>query len=238
MGFMTGLGASLLLWTACVLAGLLPRQDQASPRPSALPLQLVGVMADQGSPAGSACLIRCTALKESWRTARVGESACDVAEIREIRRDSVTIRNLATSRLELLNLSNTEPPTSAQSPPPAPVLTVSPDVVAVELAAPTVDYYVANLSDVLNSALATPHYRTSANGQRVIDGYEVAQIKGGGVVDQMGLRNGDIILDVNGQPLDGILTVMRLLGQVQNMTQTKMTVLRDGRRLTFAVNVK
>jgi type II secretory pathway component PulC len=238
MGFMTGFGATLLLWTTCLLAGLLPQQRQGPPPPSALPLQLVGLIANKESPAKSACLIRCKSLGEKWRRLEVGQNACDVAEIQEIRQDSVIIRNLRTNRLELLELSRGLASTEAQSLPPAPAVTVAPGGVVVDLAAPALDYYVANLSDVLKSALATPHYRKTDDGQRVIDGYEMGQVTGGGVVDQMGLQNGDVILDVNGQPLDGVLTVVRILGQVQNMTQTKMTVLRDGQRITFTVNVK
>jgi membrane-associated protease RseP (regulator of RpoE activity) len=222
---------------ACLLAGLFPQQRQVSSRLSALPIQLVGVMADKQSPERSACLIRCTLLGERWRKLQVGQNACDVAEIQEIRQDSITVRNLRTNRVELLELSSV-PPIGAQSPPSATVRTVAPGAMAVDLPAPAVDYYVANFSDVLKSALATPHYRGTANGQRTIDGYEIDGITGGGVVDQVGLRNGDVILEVNGQSLDGLLTVVRLLGQLQNMTQTKMTVLREGQRLTFTVNVK
>jgi general secretion pathway protein C len=110
--------------------------------------------------------------------------------------------------------------------------------VTVDLPAQSVEHYLANLPDLLNAASATPRYRDVANGQRVIEGFEIDRIKPGGIVEQMGLRNGDVILELNGEKLDSLVTVMRLFGQAQSMPQAKMTVLRNGQRLTFVFNRK
>ena len=56
-------------------------------------------------------------------------------------------------------------------------------------------------------------------------------MKAGGAADQLGLRNGDVVQEVDGQALDGMATVMRLFGQIQTLPRVKVTVLRDGRKL-------
>ncbi|MCK7510122.1 MAG: PDZ domain-containing protein [Desulfobacterales bacterium] len=45
----------------------------------------------------------------------------------------------------------------------------------------------------------------------MIDGFTVTQVKPSGAAERLGLRTGDVILDVNGQVLDGMPTVMRLV---------------------------
>ena len=63
-------------------------------------------------------------------------------------------------------------------------------------------------------------------------------MKAGGAADQLGLRNGDVIQEVNGQLLDGMPTVMRLFEQIQTLPQMKVAVLRNGQKLTFVLNTK
>jgi type II secretory pathway component PulC len=118
------------------------------------------------------------------------------------------------------------------------VLSRSSDVVTIELPEASVTHYLANLPELLGSARATPRYRHTGFGQQTIEGFEIDQIKTGGVVEQMGLKNGDVILDLNGQPLDSLASVIRLFGQAQGMTQSRLTILRNGQRMTFVLNRK
>jgi len=237
MGMMAGFGLGLLAWAIGLPVAHFPQQMQDPLPISTLPLHLVGVIVDRGAPSRSASLIDCTYPEQKRERFVAGETACDLAEIKEIRPDGVIIANLLTSRLELLTLSSEKPSTGAPPPPP-PVFAAASDLVAVDLRKESIDYYLGNLPALLESALATPHYREAANGQRSIDGFEIGRIAKGGAVEQLGLRDGDVILEVNGQPLDGLATAIRLLGQIQSMPQAKMTVLRNGHRLTFVFNRK
>jgi type II secretory pathway component PulC len=218
---------------------------------SALPIELLGVMVDTAEPSRSACLIRCTVPVERVRTVGLGQTFCDAAELREVRQDAVVITNLLTKRPELLAFPTTgspaspqappgtppaataQPPASEQPPPPPPVVKTSPTGVTVDLPRASVQHYLANLPDLLNAASATPRYQDAAMGQRTIEGFVLDRIRQGSVVEQMGFQNGDVILELNGEPLDGLATVLRLFGQAQNMPQSTMTVLRNGQRLTF-----
>ena len=244
---MTGTMKSRLLMTGLVCGVL---QTSVPPPRSTLPLELVGVVVDAGSPAASVCLIRCTYPVSRVGSFGPGEPACDVAEVTEVRQDTVVIRNLLTNRPELLTFQEAKPsattqvPTDAKAPaqallaPPPPVLRRSSDVVTIELAEESVRHYLANLPELLSSARATPRYRDTGIGQRSIEGFEIDQIKPADVVEQMGLKNGDVILELNGQPLDSLASVLRLFGEAQGMTQSRMTVLRNGQRMTFVFNRK
>ena len=250
MGLTTGIGGGLLAWAIGVSMLGAPRQSPPALPLSTLPLTLVGVMVNAAEPSNSVCLIRCAYPVQRVRTFEPGQNVCDVAEVAEVRENAVVIRNLLTNRPELLTFQEAKPsvttqaPADANAPAPAslalrpPVLRKSSDVVTIELAEESVRHYLANLPELLSSARATPRYRNTGFGQQSIEGFEIDQIKTGGIVEQMGLKNGDVILELNGQPLDSLASVIRLFGQAQGMTQSRMTVLRNGQRLTFVLNKK
>jgi hypothetical protein len=230
-------------------------QQPSEPRPSStLPLRLVGVARDVAAPARSAGLIQCNYPQET-RAARlfaVGDRACDVAEVREVLEEAVVIRNLLTDRLEILTLPKAGAPSAppAYSPSRAPVETapeatprplvqaISANEVTVELRREVLHRHMSNLSEVLTSALATPRYTTGGSGPRAIEGYEMSRIEAGGIVEQLGLRDGDVILDFNGRKLDDLSAVTGLLVQAEALSGAKMTVLRNGSRMTFVFSVK
>jgi type II secretory pathway component PulC len=240
-----GFGRGLAAW-ACGLLTLGAPQRPPEPLPrTALPLALVGVIVDANAPANSLCLIRCAYPVQRVRTLGPGQDACDIAEVQEVRADTVVIRNLLSNRSELLSLQDAKPSTSAQVPqdareavPAPPVLRRSADVVTIDLPEASVTHYLANLPELLAAARATPRYRSTGFGQLSIDGFEIDQIKAGGGVEQMGVKNGDVILDLNGQPLDSLASAIRLFGQAHSMTQSRLTVVRNGQRMTFVLNRK
>jgi type II secretory pathway component PulC len=206
---------------------------------------LVGVMVDSIEPSRSACLIRCTQPIErrSASMLQAGETACDLAEVSEIRQDMVVIRNLEEHRLELLPLQETSGSKGVRAdvaePPPAPiVVNQEAGLVTVDVPKSSVDHYLVNLSELLSSAQAVPRFRDTANGQRVIEGFELTQVRARSVVEQVGLKNGDVVVDVNGQALDSLPTVLRLFGQAQSMGQATVTVLRGSQRMTFVFTTK
>lgn len=68
--------------------------------------------------------------------------------------------------------------------------------------------------------------------------FQIGDVRDKGIVQQMGLRNGDVLVAVNGQTLDGLPTIIGLLGEIQKATKVNMTVLRADRTLTFVFNRK
>jgi type II secretory pathway component PulC len=251
MGPAAGLAIIVVLLAARGVA-----QQSAEPLPSSsLPLRLVGVARDTSQPSRSAAFIQCGTAEDkrpAWLFA-IGTRACDVAEVMEVRDDAVVVRNLATGRLELLALPpkagrapSSPLPVSTDAPSgpprdslPAPlVLPVTSDVITIELRKEVLRQYLSNLPEVLTSALATPRYATNASGPATVEGYEMSRIKPGGIVEQLGVRDGDVLLEFNGQKLDSLAAVTGLLGQAQSLDGAKMTVRRNGSKVTFVFSVR
>jgi hypothetical protein len=246
--------AAGLATVLCVFARAGSAQQAASALPlSTVPLRLVGVATDASRPALSAAFIQCGGPEEkrSARLVAVGERACDAVEVLEVREDVVVIKNLRADRLELLMLAKPgAPPPAAPSRNEAPIepqrvetpgLFVRPassDVIEVELRKAVLQRYLADLPEVLGSALATPRYTTGGSGPQSIAGYELSHVKAGGIVEQLALQDGDVLLEYNGQKLDSLTAVASLFSQVPNMSGAKMIVLRDGRKVTFVFAVK
>jgi type II secretory pathway component PulC len=239
---------SLAACALALFAAALPAQQAKPALPaSSLPLRLTGVMVDDKAPSNSSCFVRCVRSEERQGTLHVGDVACEVAEIKEIREDGLVLRNLAGDRLEFLAFPPDAGKTAARQPAPAAPVAAPPpaaaavpalDAVAVEIPKATVERYLSNLGELLQSALAVPHYSEAASGQRMMDGFEISRIKEGGAAEQVGLQNGDVVLEVNGQPLDSMSTVMALFGRVPTLTQARMIVLRGSQRMTIVINVK
>ncbi|MFO7692079.1 MAG: PDZ domain-containing protein [Vicinamibacterales bacterium] len=221
-------------------AGARALPSQAPLPPSALPLRLTGILFDEAQPARSACLIRCVDQPGRHGIFLSGERACDVAEVREVRQNTVVIENLEAKRLELLAFPATAPRAVTPSPVADPVHDAPPPPEPIQVALPreSVQAAIANLPELLSSAFAVPRYREVEGGQRVIDGFTVTQVRPSGTAERLGLRSGDVILDVNGQALDGMPTVMRLFSGLQATPQVTITVLRDGLRMRVVFNTK
>lgn len=215
---------------------------------SALPVTLLGVAMDATTPARSACLVRCTYPGQTQPTSvlrATGQRVCDVAEITEILQETVVIRNLVTNQLELLTFprSGAVPGTTMaraiESVPTTPDIVPPSDVVSIEVRRDAMHHYLENLPELLSSAVATPHYRDAGNGQSTIEGIEINRIKEGSAAGQLGLHNGDVVLEVNGDKLDSAASIVRLLAQAQAMApQATLIVSRNGKKLTVVVNMK
>ena len=236
-GFVTALAASAVV----LIAAGAPAPPSQAPLPaSALPLRLTGILFDREQPARSACLVRCVAQPGRQGIFFIGDRACDVAEIREVRQDAIVIENLEARTLERLAFTNVTPTAVAPPIPGEAVPDAAPLQEPVQVVLPTeaVQTAIANLPELLSSAFAVPRFREIEGGQRVIEGFAVTQVKPSGAAERLGLRTGDVILDVNGQILDGMPTVMRLFGELQATPQVTLTVLRDGRRMIVVFSTK
>ena len=162
-GLATALAASAV---ALIAAGATASPSQAPLPPSALALRLTGILFDRDQPARSACLIRCVAQPGRQGIFSIGDRACDLAEIREVRQDAVVIENLEAKRLELLTFPAMAPPAAAPPRPPEPDPDSAPPPEPLQVALPTeaVQAAIANLPELLSSAFAVPRYGMSRAG--------------------------------------------------------------------------
>ena len=83
--------------------------------------------------------------------------------------------------------------------------------------------------DFLSQALIVPN----AGG-----GFRVGQVQAGSLYERLGLRVGDVIRSVNGQPINNMEEVMRLYQQFGSASEVNVEVLRGGAPQTLRVTLR
>lgn len=83
--------------------------------------------------------------------------------------------------------------------------------------------------DFLSQALIVPN----AGG-----GFRVGQVQAGSLYERLGLRVGDVIRSVNGQPINNMEEVMRLYQQFGSASEVNVEVLRGGAPETLRVTLR
>ena len=203
---------------------------------STLPVSLVGVSINAANPAQSIAMIRCPGAAGTAMT-RPGQAACNLVDVVAVRERAVLVRSVLSSRLEVLTFATAGGAATAPTPASAPVIKTTARGADVTLSKAAVEHYRVNLTEILTAALATPHMAT-IDGRAVMDGFQLNEIRPGSVIDQVGLKNGDILQRVNGQPLDSLAAAIRLAAAAQTRDESTMDVLRDGKTLTFKITTK
>lgn len=71
-----------------------------------------------------------------------------------------------------------------------------------------------------------------------IVGFTMTRVPDGSLLSDAGLRSGDVLVSVNGNPLDGLPTLIGLWPRLQNETRLQAVVLRGGRPVSVIVNLR
>jgi serine protease Do len=61
-----------------------------------------------------------------------------------------------------------------------------------------------------------------------LDGYKCSIVEPGSQYDKLGLKNGDVITQVNGKKINNPKTASRILGKLKSSRSTNIRVKRDG----------
>jgi general secretion pathway protein C len=148
----------------------------------------------------------------------VGEEVEPGLVLRGVGADHVTLaRGGSVSRLVFTDLPMGVAP--VPPPPPGPqTVTPTPAVSVAPAAVPAVDP-----ARLLGQAGLRPRMR----GAR-LDGFTVSGAGDAAVLRAAGLQAGDVILAVNGQPLDSLERIAALRSQLANSTGAELRIERDG----------
>jgi general secretion pathway protein C len=87
---------------------------------------------------------------------------------------------------------------------------------------------VNDINQVLSSVRIQPHFK---NGQA--DGLAISSIRRGGIFSKLGLRNGDIIQNVNGNALDSPHDILSLYESLKTGDRASIQIIRMGRQKTI-----
>lgn len=92
---------------------------------------------------------------------------------------------------------------------------------------------IKDLNTLMKDVRIRPHF---SNGQS--DGLIISGIRGDSVFKKLGLRNGDIILGVDGSKIQSVDDAMKLYAGLKNMQNMKIEIKRRGQVQTLDYNVK
>ena len=67
-----------------------------------------------------------------------------------------------------------------------------------------------------------------SNGK--LDGYKINYVKKGSDFEKLGLKRGDILVEINAEPLNSLSTAMNFFKEINNIENLTLTVIRNGRR--------
>lgn len=169
---------------------------------------------------------------------QVGDSILDKARIENIENYKVVFTNLSSGVLEYVDMPHDEPlpPTEFQ---PTVLSGVKKtginalDETHYEVRRTTIDESVANLTQVLQDANAIPNFE---NGN--LNGYKVVQVKPGSMFDQLGIKMGDVISNVNGTPVNDPAKALQLLSDLKNLNQVTLAIKRNGAPVTLNYSLR
>lgn len=173
---------------------------------------------------------------------RPGDSLPGGGRLLIVARNVAHIEN-ADGSLSLLQLHQ-EPSASAPSsrrqasaaPPPAPqtdsegIRPVAPNRWLIE--GGVVEQARGNLGEVLKSARMEPRLINGAT-----DGFVIAMLQPGSLLSQMGFHKGDVVLQVNGMPLDSPEKALQIFQQLREARSLRVHVERQGQPSVFEYDV-
>lgn len=97
----------------------------------------------------------------------------------------------------------------------------------------TINESLKDINSLMKDVRIRPHF---SNGKS--DGLIVSGIRGDSMFKKLGLRNGDIIMGVDGSKIESVDDAMKLYSGLKNMQNMKIEIKRRGQVQTLDYNVK
>jgi general secretion pathway protein C len=164
---------------------------------------------------------------------RLHDQIPDVGEISEIRRDGMVVH--LGDQQELLELAVSQ----IDKPPPAPLPTGS--VVTPVPVSPArtvldrrdVEQAMGDLPKLLSQARAVPYVVNGA-----MNGFRLDYVAPSSFYEKIGLKQGDVLQQVNGVDIRDPGTMLTLFQQLRNERAVKLDVLRNNQRSTMNFDIR
>lgn len=95
------------------------------------------------------------------------------------------------------------------------------------------DSQLENINEILTQARGIPNF---VGGKP--DGFRIVEIVPGSIIDKLGIKNGDVIKGVDGEPLTSVSQVLGLYQGVRERSTLSLQVDRGGSVQTFNYNIR
>lgn len=202
-----------------------------------LPFTLIGTVILE-DPSKSIATIDDKSLNRTFPV-QVGDRILDKAQIEKIEDFKVIFTNLGSGALEYVDMPQKNVPEVLEFQPSRMSAVKKGQGISqtgenqFEVERSTIDKSVANLGEVLQQARAIPHFE---NGQ--MTGYKILQIVPGSIYEQLGLKNGDVLGGINGQPVSDPGRAMQMLNNLKNESSISLSVRRNGSQMNLNYNLR
>lgn len=211
-----------------------------TPAPTELRLKLWGVALQEGSD--SYCVIE-DEKKRTQAVYKINDEVPGGATVKAVEWNRVVLLN--GGQEEVLELQDTTAPIGGvaamvrniptSQPPAAAAVTgvkmVSEDQFVVDRS--EVDNALENMSQLFTQIRAVPHFEGGES-----TGFRLFAIRRGSLFDKIGLKNGDIIRNINGQPMNDPTKALALLEELRNVSDLTVQVTRNRQDKTLSYSVQ
>jgi general secretion pathway protein C len=228
-----------------------PRPVEPAPPPpdvpaTPLPLKLVGIMAGTKAQVPRFAIIESTGNPPGQALYQVGDSVQQVFIVDILPRCVVLDRGGEQQKLCFEKDAGTAPvpgvaPRAAAAPvPPAPrpgdaggadIVRVDPGTWQVRREKLLENF--ANVGSLSSQATVTPYF---VQGQQL--GFRLSQIRAGGVLQQMGLQEGDVLQKVNGLDIYTPQEALQAYQQLQTESTVRLSILRNNSPTTLTYEIR
>jgi general secretion pathway protein C len=164
---------------------------------------------------------------------RLHDQIHDVGEISEIRRDGIVVRQGDQQEFLELAASQTEKPPAAQVTAKAAVVPVPGSPVRTVLDRRDVEQAMGDLPKLLSQARAVPYVVNGA-----MNGFRLDSIAPSSFYEKIGLKQGDVLQQVNGVDIRDPGTMLTLFQQLRNEKTVKLDVLRSNQRTAMTFDIR
>lgn len=165
-----------------------------------------------------------------------GEVVFNSGMLAKVGKDEATIRlggrefslTIPTERIQ-----DVPPPRQSQSGPPNPNLSQKVGEGEWVLDQRAVLKALENMDQILTDARLLPNM---VDGK--VEGFRVSEIRPRGVFDAIGLKNGDILLKVNGYEIDSPDKAVQVISGLKGVSDISLDIIRNGEGRSFKYNIR
>ncbi len=206
------------------------------PTKSRLPLTLLGTIVHL-NPERSIATISKSNTVESYR---VGEEIETMAVVTKIERRKVVFRNLATRKLEFIDIPDEGPAVSLKT---SAVKTTLDDgevkkdgEFRFRISRDDLNKYTSDLGNILKQARMVPNIIPGSGGK--IDGFRFVSIQPDSIFAKLGFKPGDTIKSVNDEAVTTPTQAMEMYQSLKSSDRLNLSVNRDGRDEVFDYTIE
>ena len=202
--------------------------DNSAPVLTSLPLKLIGTII-HGARQLSVATVQVSG--KDIVAVMEEEEVEGMAKIREIQRFKVIFRNLRSRKLEYIEIKEENKIQMGLSNQPKEDYGEPTQQTNFTFKKTEINKYLENLPRVLQDAKAVPYVAPGSGGE--ISGFKLVALKAGSIYEKLGLKRGDIIKGVNGEPVDSPQKGMELYQALKSAENIQLEITRGGQSTTL-----